>query len=292
MYAGVLFHALSDYLEELYENRDLVIGLGYDPVEYNYESWIPGVPLIHFGTRPTDLPLREKMFQYSGEPDEWFKMLDHFNAGLLAPVRGQIAGIRDEIISVINGFTNHFGPVSALSVLREELPDGSIVTADVGSHLHLIGQMWDPGITGELIMTNGWSGMGFGIPAALAASIQRPGSTVVCVTGDGGFLMMAGEVVTAKRNNLPVIIVVLSDGELNLIKLKQSWKEIPSYGTRLYHDDLFGSDTFLGVKVLRADSDDTMRNSVRLALTMNQPVILNAVIDPEDYRWLVVKKQV
>jgi acetolactate synthase-1/2/3 large subunit len=38
-YAGVLFHSLSDYLWELYEKTDLVIGLGYDPVEFNYESW-------------------------------------------------------------------------------------------------------------------------------------------------------------------------------------------------------------------------------------------------------------
>ncbi|HNY15728.1 MAG TPA: thiamine pyrophosphate-binding protein, partial [Bacteroidales bacterium] len=40
-YAGVLFHALSNYLEDIYEKCDLVIGLGYDQVEYNYESWLP-----------------------------------------------------------------------------------------------------------------------------------------------------------------------------------------------------------------------------------------------------------
>ena len=73
--------------------------------------------------------------------------------------------------------------------------------------------------------------MGFGIPAALAAQINNPAATVVCLTGDGGFLMMAGEMVTAKRYNLPVIVVVFSDGELNLIKTKQSWKNIPPYGT-------------------------------------------------------------
>ena len=56
-YAGVLFHSLSDYLEDLYEKTDLVIGIGYDPVEFNYESWIPSVPLIHFDTKVTDLPV-------------------------------------------------------------------------------------------------------------------------------------------------------------------------------------------------------------------------------------------
>lgn len=139
-------------------------------------------------------------------------------------------------------------------------------------------------------MTNGWSGMGFGIPAALAAQINNPEATVVCVTGDGGFLMMAGEMVTAKRYNLPVIVVVFSDGELNLIKVRQSWKNLPPYGTMLYHDDLFGADIFLGIKVLRADSNEKMRKVIIEALSVNEPVIINAVIDPEDYKWLIVRR--
>lgn len=48
--AGVLFHALSDRMKPLTDEADLIIGLGYDPVEYNYESWVPDIPVIHFGT--------------------------------------------------------------------------------------------------------------------------------------------------------------------------------------------------------------------------------------------------
>ena len=139
-------------------------------------------------------------------------------------------------------------------------------------------------------MTNGWSGMGFGIPAALAAQINNPESTVVCITGDGGFLMMAGEIITAKRYNLPVIIVVFSDGELNLIKIKQSWKNLSPYGTMLYQGDLFGAGSFLGIKVLRACSNESMRKAIIEALSVNEPVIVNAVIEPEDYKWLIVKR--
>ena len=132
--------------------------------------------------------------------------------------------------------------------------------------------------------------MGFGIPAALAACMNKPGHRVVCITGDGGFLMMAGEMVTARRYGLPVIVVVMSDGELNLIKIKQSWKEIPPYGTLLYDGDLFGSDTFLGVKVIRADSEESMSAAVRKALSMNEPVIINSIIDPAEYKYLIVKQ--
>jgi acetolactate synthase-1/2/3 large subunit len=51
--------------------------------------------------------------------------------------------------------------------LREVLPEDGIMTCDVGAHTHLIGQLWRTPAPGLQIMTNGWSTMGFGIPAAL-----------------------------------------------------------------------------------------------------------------------------
>jgi len=289
-FAGVLFHSLSDYLEDIYGKSDLVIGIGYDPVEFNYEGWIPDVPLLHFDTRETDMPSGVNVTQFIGPAEEWFGILKNINAGSLVFEKTIIKGIRDEMCSVFNGFTGHFGPAAALRILQDELPEDSIVTSDVGSHLHLIGQFWNTHEKGKLIMTNGWSSMGFGIPAAMAAQINNPDSTVVCITGDGGFLMMAGEMVTLKRYNLPVIIVVFSDGELNLIKVKQSWKDLPAYGTLLYQSDLFDADMFLGIKVIRADSIEGMRKATIEALSVNEPVIINAVIDPDDYKWLIVRR--
>jgi acetolactate synthase-1/2/3 large subunit len=289
-YCGVLFHALSDYLEDIIEKSDLIIGIGYDQVEYNYESWMPDIPLIHFDTMECDLPEGGNVVQYTGYPEEWFRVLENLQVGSLIFESSLIKGIRDEMFSIFNGFSGHFGPVAAMQVLREELPPDSIITADVGSHVHLAGQLWDPGNDGEFIISNGWSGMGFGIPAALAALIHRPQSTAVCMTGDGGFLMMASEMMTAKRYNLPIIVVVFSDGELNLIKLKQSWKNISPYGTLLYHGDMFGSDTFLGTRVFKADSPEKMRKSINDALRLHEPVIINTIIDPDDYRWLIVKR--
>jgi acetolactate synthase-1/2/3 large subunit len=290
-YAGVLFHALSDYIEDIYEKTDMVIGLGYDPVEFNYESWLPDVPLVHFDSRITDLPDNRECHSFTGPVAEWFSLLKNLNAGSLIFESAALRGLRDEMESVFSGFLSHFGPVTALKVLKEELPAETIITADVGSHLHLIGQYWKTPAPGRLIMTNGWSSMGFGIPAALSVQLNRPGTAVACITGDGGFLMSAGEIMTARRYDLPVKIIVLSDGELNLIKLKQSWKELKPYGTDLYSGDLFGSDSFLGVRVIRAATEEEMRAAVKEAMQIDEPVIINAIIDPEDYKWLVVKQK-
>ena len=289
-YCGVLFHSLSDYLEDIYKDADLILGLGYDPVEFNYESWMADIPLIHFDTVQTALPYSGTYLQFVGQADEWFKLLEELEGSEISFDSTLIEDVKSEMNSVYEGFTNHFGPAAALKILHEELPVNVILTSDVGSHLHLAGQFWHLEGSRKILMTNGWSGMGFGIPAALAAQLNDGSSTVVCITGDGGFLMMAGELITARRYNLPLIVVVFSDGELNLIKIKQSWRDVPIYGTQLYTGDLFGADIFFGVTVLTADSTESMKKAVIRALSVTEPVIINAVIDPEDYRWLIVKR--
>jgi len=284
-YAGVLFHAQCNRLEKLIRRADLVIGLGYDPVEYNYESWLPDVPLVHFDTRSSDLRIKGAI-ECVSEPEEWFR--------ILSPLRGseemvaQGATARKEIYEGIFAREQGLNPVTAMTVLRELLPPETIVTADVGSHLHLLGQMWDLQ-QGRLIMTNGWSSMGFGLPAAVATALNDKAATVVCMTGDGGFLMNAGEMVTARRLGLKIIVVVLSDGELNLIKVKQSWRKVDPYGVQVCSGPLFGADRFLGIDVMHVTDVAGMRSALGSAICSGRSVIIEAAVDPSRYNDLIVK---
>jgi acetolactate synthase-1/2/3 large subunit len=181
-YSGVLFHALSDRLRRLTGEADLIIGLGYDPVEYNYESWMPDVPLVHFDTRETDLRVRGAI-QSVSSPAMWFEALRVLRS---APEMMALAAeARQEIKNGLRAAAKDFSPVTALMILKEMLPAGTVITTDVGSHLHLLGQMWDVPPAGRLIMTNGWSSMGFGLPAALAAAfVSRDNQAAALVTRD------------------------------------------------------------------------------------------------------------
>jgi len=285
-YAGVLFHAMSGRLQKLVREADLIIGIGYDPVEYNYESWMPDVPLVHFDTVMSDIPGRGSL-RIVSPPEKWFGMLEPLRS---SPGMVSLAGeIRSGMAVTLAGMTRGFGPVTALRILREELPANAVVTSDVGSHLHLLGQMWDASAPGKLVMTNGWSSMGFGLPAAIAAAMCCRDVPVVCITGDGGMMMNAGEMMTARRYGMKVIVVVLADGELNLIRLKQSWKAVDSYGVNLYSGTLFGSDRFLGVKVVHVRDADKMRKAVSEALLSDSSVILEVAVDPAEYGDLVVR---
>jgi len=132
--------------------------------------------------------------------------------------------------------------------------------------------------------------MGFGIPSALAVKLNDRAKTVVCLTGDGGFLMMAGELMTARRYKLNIIVVIISDMELNLIKIKQSWRNLDPYATKITDGELFGTDTFLGIKVFRADSAITMQQCISSALGLDEPSIINAVVTGDDYNKLIIRQ--
>ena len=74
-----------------------------------------------------------------------------------------------------------------------------VLAFDVGAHTHQIASQWTAHAPKSFLITNGWSSMGFGLPAAIAAKLARPDLPVVCLIGDGCFQMTCGEVAVAKR---------------------------------------------------------------------------------------------
>ena len=287
-YAGVFFHALSDRLKPLIEECDLVISLGYDPVEYNYEQWLPDVPLIHISTTTSDMPTGLMVKQVKGTLAGIPEIISTMLPDRLEWDMSLVEDVRNEINRPMRKRYSSFTTVTLLKSLRKFLPPEGIVTLDVGSHIHLFGQLWKSPATGKLIMTNGWSSMGFSIPAAMAAKLNHPDIPVVSITGDGGFLMVAGEIMTARRYGIKIIVIVLTDGELNLIKLKQQKRDIESYGVDLYDGDLFGAGAFLGIPVIGADDNKSFVKALREASALDGPAIINARIDKSCYRDTIV----
>ena len=184
---------------------------------------------------------------------------------------------------------DRFDPRAVLSGLREKLPRDGIMTCDVGAHLHLIGQVWKTYSPECQLMTNGGSSMGFGIPAAIAAKLCLPQRDVVCVTGDGGFLMMAGEMTTAARLGTKVVFVVMSDQNLSLIRIKQERKGYPCYGTPLYSYRYVSASNVFGVPVLAVDNSSDYQRALNEAFVGTGPVIIEAIVKKEDYAEIILQ---
>ncbi|MFC1529917.1 thiamine pyrophosphate-binding protein [Gemmatimonadota bacterium] len=291
-YSGVLFHALSDEVAATHREADLVIAIGYDPVEFSYEEWLPEAPLVHIDTSPADID--------TSAHDLACDVVGDIKVALerLASIRtpgfdwdlDALAERRRVMFARLAPVPGVFGPRAALAILREILPGEGIMVCDVGAHTHLIGQMWPTPAPDRQLMTNGWSSMGFGIPAAIGARLSRPDQPVCAVVGDGGFLMSAGELDVAKRLNLNVVFVILTDRSLSLIRIKQERKGHAVHGTPIRSGDHRLGESFLGVPVYGAADPDAYRSALIDAFDTDGPAIVEALIDGSEYDDLVLKR--
>lgn len=292
-YTGVLFHALSDIVSRTHAEADLVVAIGYDPVEFNYESWMrDGLPLASIDTAPADIDRARHplVADAVGDIVAGLEALEAVKAPPKAWRLDDVAARKADMFRRMRPRQGRMGPCAALEVLREVLPQDGIMTCDVGAHTHLIGQKWQTPAPGLQIMTNGWSAMGFGLPAAIAAKLCCPDKPVCAVVGDGGFLMTVGELATAVREKLPIVILVLTDNDLALIRIKQERKQNPIYGTPVRAQGTIGGPSLFGVPVVTVDNPDALRTALGEAFAADGPRIVEALIDSREYDDLVLHK--
>ena len=290
-YVGVLFHALSDVVAETIRDADLVLALGYDPVEFNYEDWLTDVPLVHVDTAPADVDaschLAAEVVGDMGAVLRYLAQMPPLPNGWDAQA---LEERRRRMFNTLTAPRDTLSPSQVTSAVQELLPEDGWLTCDVGAHTHLIGQLWHASRPGQLIMTNGWSSMGFGIPAALAAKLCQPEKKVVCITGDGGFLMMVGEMATAMRLGLAVVVVVLVDRHLQLITVKQQRQGFPVHGTPLFPAAYPSPSHYFGVPVLPAGTVAEVHEAIAQGLAASGPVIVEAAVDPSEYDEIILRR--
>ena len=191
-----------------------------------------------------------------------------------------LAAHRRAFQAALRPATNTFSAHAAIDAVRRALPRDGVLAFDVGAHTHQIGAQWSAHAPKSFQITNGWSSMGFGLPAAIAAKLARPELPVVCLIGDGCFQMTCGEVAVAKRLGLTLPIVVLDDRWLALIKVKQIRRQFPLYGTELQAEDYRDPPAhYFGVPALGVRSAAALEAAVTQALAARGPTVIEAVVE-------------
>ena len=253
---------------------------------------MPKVPLIHLDTTEADIDRSQyrQVYDVVGDIPHSLERLEALPAIDSGWDGAALIERKRKMFELLAPPPGSFGPRAALAILREILPQDGIMACDVGAHTHLIGQAWRTPAPGLQLMTNGCSSMGFGVPAAIAAKLCMPDRKVACVTGDGSFLMTAGEMAVARRRKLPIVFVVFTDQNLELIKLKQKRKGFPTNATILHDEDCPTADYVFGVPVVRADSAAQYREALEKAFAADGPVIVEARIDSSEYDSLIMRK--
>ncbi len=274
-----------DYEMAGFEDADLVVTVGYDLVEHSPKHWNPNRDkrVIVIDSVPAEI-------------DESF-MPEVELIGDIAHILARLAGSshrpslerpldRDLHRMVMGAFEEGRGdqsfplrPARVLWELRQVLGREDILVSDVGLHKLWIGRMFPAHEPNTVLIANGLAGMGFALPAAIAAKLVHPQRNVIAVSGDGGFLMNSQELETAVRLGTGVVNVIWENGEFGSI----AWKQDKKFGR--HFDVNFGNPDFVklaeafGMPAWRCTSADDVGRYLRQALELDRPSLIVVPID-------------
>ncbi len=283
--------AIDRVILETIEASDLLVGIGFDPVEcekpwfverstVNLTRWStregsyrPIEVIGDIGVIATDLAARLA-------PQPWPE-------ALLQERRRAIVGSSRTPGSRERGPDGGLSPLAALQALRDALPGDTVVACDVGSHKLLAGQFWRTTMPHTFFMSNGLSSMGYGLPAAVAASLHFPNRPVAALVGDGGMLMMSHNLPIIASLKLPILTVVLTDGSLSLIRFAQTRRHLPPYGTDFVPPDFTHFAAACGIAAARATTLEAVKLHAGRAIVTRAPFLLDVAVDLREYEELI-----
>ena len=286
-----------DHVLTGFDRADLVISVGYDLVEYAPARWNPDGKkrIVHIDTQPAEVDAAyQPEVELVGDIDGALERL--LEAALPGGVGGRDATQRHESretlvhadlrTSLLADLTAGEGdagfpikPQRALYDLRRALGPEDIVVSDVGAHKIWIARLYQAYEPNTVVISNGFAAMGISLPGAIAAKLVYPERKVVALCGDGGFLMNAQELETAKRVGAAVVTLVWRDDGYGLIDWKQRNEYGRPYAVEFGNPDLVDFARSFGIAAFRPASADDLYPTIMRALDLDEPVVIDMPVD-------------
>lgn len=274
--------------DALLASADLVITVGYDPVEYDPEIWnaAQGKKIIHIDYNPTDIhscyaPDLELIGQISDTVHELYELLSleqkHYE---LPPM---VVRLRQELLAKIASGKTQTGslmhPLRFIHDLRQSIDDRVTVISDIGTHHMWLARYFFSYNPHHLLFSNGQQTLGVGLPWAMAACYARPGTTVISISGDGGFLFSAMELETAVREKLHFVHFVWCDGAYNMVEEQQQMKYGRTSAVRFGAVDIVKYAESFGAHGFLIQQPDELIPVLQQAMQLDGPVLVQIHMD-------------
>jgi acetolactate synthase I/II/III large subunit len=266
----------------LVDGADLLIGVGLDPVELIPRPWTFSQPIVSCAESPMDnrhvpfeaeaigdIPATLAQVEARLERSDW----------QVSVVQGSRASQRQGIADRATGLS----PLAVVDVAARKLARAARVTVDAGAHMFPATIGWPAYEPNQMLISNGLSTMGFALPAAIGAGLLDRSRPVVALTGDGGLLMCAGELATAVREELHIIVIVFADEALSLIKVKQLQRRLPESGVALGRVSWPAVAAGFGAAAFSAGDEVQLGRALDQAITHRGPSVVEAKINPAQF---------
>ncbi len=283
--AGVIGLSRADPAYAILDEADCVIAVGFDVVEL-VKKWQHPAPLIWIAPWANEDPIIAAAVEFVGPmtpvlqqlADSEFTTAPDWGAKRVADFRAKSAQT-----SLPKAATDRLLPQQVLNTLRAQLPRDTLLAVDVGSHKIHSSLDWPTYAPNRFLVSNGLSCMGFGLPSAIGASFALGGQPTVCLTGDAGLAMVVGELSVLAQWQLPVIVIVLNDGAIDLIRSHQVRAGKPIYGTEFLSPNFSQIAVAYGLAAARVQNESAYTDALTAALASGRPMLIEVMLDPISY---------
>jgi acetolactate synthase-1/2/3 large subunit len=273
--------------DKVLARADVVLTVGYDPVEYDPSFWNVGKArtIIHLDNYPCDidnhyqpeLELRGALADTVCALASMLQERSFARGPELQAIHAESKALLDPPAPKSNGLIH---PLSIVLGLRSLVDDDTIIASDMGSHHIWMARHFFEFEPRKLLFSNGQQTLGVGIPWAMAANLIYPGRKAVATVGDGGFLYSSMELETAVRLKQNITVLVFRDGGYNMVAFQQELLYGRTSGTDFGNPDIVKYGESLGCVGLRVNKPDELLPTLRKGLETPGVVVVDI---PTDY---------
>jgi acetolactate synthase I/II/III large subunit len=267
-----------------------VVTVGLDPVEYDPGLWNadPARTVIHVDELPADIDNHyQPALELRGDIAWTCKELTPMLAGLRLSdaARGAVAEQRTALVRIDDEARAHpesdagLNPAAVVLKIRELIDDEATVACDVGSHYIYMARHFRVYQPRRLLFSDGQQTLGVALPRAMGAAMVRPGTQVVSVSGDGGFLFSAQELETATRLGLNFTHVIMRDNTYDMVAFQEQLKYGRTSGVRLGDYDIAHYAAAFGATGIRVGSMTEFEDAFRQSLGRPGVTVIDAFVD-------------
>jgi len=278
--------------DQLLASADVIVTIGFEEVEYDPTLWNAGssATLIHINGRAADpdSSYRPHM-QLIGDIGETVAALD---AALpsMPPVddRPGVAALRGALDAAYADRRGHDAmpahPVTVVEQIQEVADEdpATTVICDVGSHYIWLGRHFRCYEPRHLLFSNGQQTLGVALPWAMATCLARPGTPVISISGDGGFLFSAQELETAVRLGCNFTHLVWTEGTYDMVAFQQRMKYDRDFGVQFGEPDIVAYAEAFGAQGLRLERASELADLIRKGLQTPGPTLIDVPVDYSD----------
>lgn len=275
--------------DQLLQQSDLVIAVGYDPIEYEPRNWNKegNLRIVNLDTLPAQIDNHyTPIMQLVGNIATSLTGLDKLLKGYEYPVVAteQLAKYKQELdqdkkIQVpTSNDASH--PLAVVHAIQENVTDDMHVALDVGSHYIWMARHFRCYQPRHLLISNGMQTLGVGLPWATVAAMLYPEHKSVAVCGDGGFLFSGAELATAVQHHLNVVTIVWNDGgHYDMVKFQEEMKYPQAAGVKFGNVDIVKYAESFGATGLRVNKPADLTKVLSQAFNIDGPVVVDVPVD-------------